>query len=204
MTILATVIVLGVLIFVHELGHFWAAKAVGVEVQCFSIGFGPKVLGFKYGETEYVLSLLPLGGYVKMGGMDDEVMERLEGGTEVTREPSDRDFDSKSIWARTLVISAGVIMNMLFAFGVYTFVIAKWGVPELSTTRMGLVRAETLPSRYRGTRLDHAREPLRQFRGDAGRGLGGRKGGTLVLCSRPPRGAVCRTIRNGPDPNSYG
>ena len=146
MTILATVIVLGVLIFVHELGHFWAAKAVGVEVQCFSIGFGPKVLGFKYGETEYVLSLLPLGGYVKMGGMDDEVMERLEGGVEVTREPSDRDFDSKPIWARTLVISAGVIMNMLFAFGVYTFVIAQWGVPELSTTRMGLVRAETLPA----------------------------------------------------------
>jgi regulator of sigma E protease len=146
MTILATVIVLGVLIFVHELGHFGAAKAVGVEVQRFSIGLGPKVFGFKYGETEYVVSLIPLGGYVKMGGMDDEVMDRLEGGSEdPVRVAGERDFDSKPIWARTFVISAGVIMNMLFAFGVYTFVIAKWGLPELSTTRVGIVMAETLP-----------------------------------------------------------
>ena len=146
MTILATVIVLGVLIFVHELGHFAAAKAVGVEVQRFSIGLGPKVFGFTKGETEYVLSAIPLGGYVKMGGMDDEVMERMEGGEdEEPRQPSDRDFDSKPIWARTLVISAGVIMNMLFAFSVYTFVVAKWGLPELDTTRIGLVLGETLP-----------------------------------------------------------
>ena len=75
-----TILVLGVLIFVHELGHFAAAKAVGVEVQRFSIGLGPKVLGFTHGETEYVLSAIPLGGYVKMGGMDDEVLERMEGG----------------------------------------------------------------------------------------------------------------------------
>ena len=61
MTILATIIVLGVLIFVHELGHFAAAKAVGVEVQRFSIGLGPRVLGFTRGETEYVLSAIPLG-----------------------------------------------------------------------------------------------------------------------------------------------
>jgi regulator of sigma E protease len=147
MTILATVIVLGVLIFVHELGHFAAAKAVGVEVQRFSIGLGPKLFGFTKGETEYVLSAIPLGGYVKMGGMDDEVMDRIEGGSEEPpRRPSDRDFDAKPIWARTLVISAGVIMNMLFAFGVYTFTLAKWGVPELDTTRIGIVRAETLPA----------------------------------------------------------
>jgi len=146
MTILATVIVLGVLIFVHELGHFGAAKAVGVEVQRFSIGLGPKVFGFKYGETEYVVSLIPLGGYVKMGGMDDEVMDRLEGGSEgPARVPGARDFDSKPIWARTFVISAGVIMNMLFAFGVYTFVIARWGLPEYSMTRVGMVMAEMLP-----------------------------------------------------------
>jgi regulator of sigma E protease len=146
MTILATVIVLGVLIFVHELGHFLAAKAVGVEVQRFSIGLGPKVFGFTWGETEYVLSAIPLGGYVKMGGMDDEVMERLEGpGRGERRQPSDRDFDSKPIWARTLVISAGVIMNMLFAFALYTFTFAQWGVSELATTRIGQVNAELLP-----------------------------------------------------------
>ncbi len=146
MTIVATIIVLGVLIFVHELGHFAAAKAVGVEVQRFSIGLGPKVFGFNYGETEYVISLIPLGGYVKMGGMDDEVMERLEGGAAEERQPSPKDFDAKPIWARTLVISAGVIMNMLFAFGAYTFVFAKWGLPELRTTRIGAVQVEALPA----------------------------------------------------------
>lgn len=62
MTIVATLIVLAVLIFVHELGHFAAAKAVGVEVQRFSIGLGPKLFGFRRGETEYVLSAIPLGG----------------------------------------------------------------------------------------------------------------------------------------------
>jgi regulator of sigma E protease len=147
MTIFATIIVLAVLIFVHELGHFWAAKAVGVEVQRFSIGLGPKVLGFQRGETEYVLSAIPLGGYVKMGGMDDEVMEKIEGGGPVEpRVPGPRDFDAKPIWARTLVISAGVIMNMLFAFGLYTYVNARWGVPELDTTRIGRVEASLLPA----------------------------------------------------------
>jgi regulator of sigma E protease len=147
MTVLATVVVLGVLIFVHELGHFWAAKSVGIEVQRFSIGLGPRVFGFQRGETEYVVSAIPLGGYVKMGGMDDEVMDRIEGadGEGTAREPSDRDFDAKPIWARTLVISAGVIMNMLFAFGVYTFLAAQYGVQEAATTRIGRVVAESLP-----------------------------------------------------------
>ncbi len=146
MTILATIIVLGVLIFVHELGHFAAAKMVGVEVQRFSIGLGPRLFGFRRGETEYVLSAVPLGGYVKMGGMDDEVMERLEGG-EVAgeRTPSPRDFDAKPLWARAFVISAGVLMNMIFAFGVYSFALAFWGAPELLTTRLGKVDASALP-----------------------------------------------------------
>lgn len=147
MTVLATIVVLGVLIFVHELGHFWAAKAVGIEVQRFSIGLGPRLFGFTRGETEYVLSAIPLGGYVKMGGMDDEVMEQIEGGAvdAEPRVPSDRDFDQKPIWARTLVISAGVIMNMLFAFGVYTFLAVQYGVQEPTTTRIGLIVGETLP-----------------------------------------------------------
>jgi regulator of sigma E protease len=147
MTVLATVVLLGVLIFVHELGHFWAAKAVGIEVQRFSIGLGPRLFGFTRGETEYVVSAIPLGGYVKMGGMDDEVMDRIEGGEAEAplREPSDRDFDAKPIWARTFVISAGVIMNMLFAFGTYTFLAARYGVQELDTTRIGRVEISSLP-----------------------------------------------------------
>ena len=78
MTILATIAVLGVLIFVHEVGHFMAAKSVGIEVQRFSIGLGPTMVGFRRGETEYVISWVPLGGYVKMGGMDDEMIGSRE------------------------------------------------------------------------------------------------------------------------------
>lgn len=146
MTVLATIIVLGVLIFVHELGHFLAAKSVGVEVQRFSIGLGPRVFGFRRGETEYVLSAIPLGGYVKMGGMEDEVMERLEGAGPAERVHSPRDFDGKPLWARAFVISAGVIMNILFAFLIYSSVIGIWGVQELRSTRVGLVRASALPA----------------------------------------------------------
>jgi len=147
MTVLATIIVLGVLIFVHELGHFWAAKLVGVEVQRFSIGLGPRVWGVKWGETEYVFSAIPLGGYVKMGGMEDEVMERLEGGkAREPRVPGPRDFDGKPIWARTLVISAGVIMNMVFAFVLYASIAGFWGVGEFATTRVGKVYEELLPT----------------------------------------------------------
>lgn len=144
-TIVATVIVLGVLILVHELGHYFAAKWVGIEVQRFSIGLGPRVFGVRRGETEYVLSAVPLGGYVKMGGMGDEVMEKIEGGAEQARPPSERDFDAKPLWARAFVISAGVIMNMVFAFVTYSTVNAIWGEPELSSTRIGMVRESTLP-----------------------------------------------------------
>jgi regulator of sigma E protease len=147
MTVLATIIVLGVLIFVHELGHFGAAKLVGVEVQRFSIGLGPKVFGFRWGETEYVFSAIPLGGYVKMGGMEDEVMEMVEGGKGGgKRVPGPRDFDGKPIWARTIVISAGVIMNMAFAFVIYAAVAGLWGVRQFASTRVGEVLEEYLPA----------------------------------------------------------
>ena len=162
MTILATVVVFGVLIFVHELGHFMAAKSVGIEVQRFSIGLPPTMVGFRRGETEYVIGWVPLGGYVKMGGMNDEVMERLEGGSgdkteggteegteggnvDEPRKPRPSDFDGKPIWARAFVISAGVIMNMLFAFAVYTGVNAAWGLQEFSETRIARVQPELLP-----------------------------------------------------------
>ncbi len=151
MTVLATIIVLGVLIFVHELGHFGAAKLVGVEVQRFSIGLGPRVWGFRWGETEYVLSAIPLGGYVKMGGMEDEILEKVEGGgSGAPRVPGPRDFDGKPLWARALVISAGVLMNMVFAFAIYTLVAGFWGVRELASTRVGEVFASFVPGGSEG------------------------------------------------------
>jgi regulator of sigma E protease len=128
-TVLATVVVLGVLIFVHELGHFLAAKAVDIEVQRFSLGLGPKMFGFRKGETEYVISWFPLGGYVKMAGMaEEEGIGMLEGGAAGGREPSPRDFDAKSLPARTLVISAGVLMNLLFAIVAFIVVAKAQGV----------------------------------------------------------------------------
>lgn len=129
-TILITIVVLGVLIFVHELGHFVAAKAVDIEVPRFSIGLGPKMVGFRRGETEYVISWLPLGGYVKMAGMaDEQVSSKLEGGeVEEERPPSPRDFEAKPLWARTLVILAGVAMNWLFAIGAFTALALQQGI----------------------------------------------------------------------------
>lgn len=158
-TAIAFVVVLGVLIFVHELGHFMTAKMADIEVPRFSIGFGPRILGFKRGETEYVISLLPLGGYVKMAGMEE--MEQIEGGPAtvndtvgaedeeeleavVERPRGPRDFESKSLPWRTLVISAGVIMNMLFAFVVFSISAGIWGVPTDPGTRIGGVSEDLL------------------------------------------------------------
>ena len=130
-TILSTIVVLGVLILVHELGHFWAAKAMDIEVSRFSIGFGPKIAGFRRGETEYVIAAIPLGGYVKMEGMiGEEAVSPLEGKTEPDREPSARDFEAKSWGARFLVIVAGVTMNFIFAFVAFTFVARSEGVVD--------------------------------------------------------------------------
>lgn len=156
-TILSAVLVLGVLILVHELGHFWAAKAVDIEVPRFSIGLGPKAFGFRRGETEYVVSWLPLGGYVKMAGMgEEEAVEFLEGeGDSEGHEPSDRDFDAKPLWARVMVISAGVAMNFLFAVAAFAVIGGVWGVAEETEARVGEVVEEDLPA---GT-FDLARLP---------------------------------------------
>src|SRR5439155_15807278 len=99
---------LGFLIFIHELGHFLAAKWCDVHVQTFSIGFGPAIPGcnFVRGETTYKVGILPLGGYVSMVGEGPEADED---------ENYPRSFKNKSVLQRMLIISAGVIMNMLFA-----------------------------------------------------------------------------------------
>ena len=141
------IVLLGVLIFVHELGHFGAAKAVGIAVERFSIGLGPRVWGFTRRGTEYVVAAIPLGGYVKMQGMHDDVMEKLEGGEgDGPREPRPDDFDAQSVLARAFVISAGVIMNLLFATAVFMLVPAVWGVPDLATTRVMAVEESLLPA----------------------------------------------------------
>src|ERR1700755_3628501 len=96
-TILAFVFVLGVLVFVHELGHFLAAKRVGIRVLKFQLGFNPTILSFRRGDTEYGIGALPLGGYVKMAGENPEEVERDEKGQPIVR--SD-EFLAKSKWQR--------------------------------------------------------------------------------------------------------
>jgi regulator of sigma E protease len=104
-TVLAFAFVLGVLIFVHELGHFLMARHVGVRVLKFSLGFGPRLVGFTRGDTEYVISAVPLGGYVKMAGENPE--DSLSG--------RDDEFLSKTKWQRFLVLIMGPLMNLILA-----------------------------------------------------------------------------------------
>ena len=111
-TLLAFAFVLGVLVFVHELGHFLAAKRVGIRVLKFQLGFNPTIISFKRGDTEYGIGALPLGGYVKMAGDTPEDVERDSNGQVVRR--SD-EFLSKSKWERFQVLIMGPAMNILLA-----------------------------------------------------------------------------------------
>jgi regulator of sigma E protease len=117
-TAVSFVFVLGVLIFVHELGHFLMARRIGVRVLTFSLGFGPKILSFRRGDTEYCVSIIPLGGYVKMAGETPED----------TRTGSSDEFLSKSKWQRFQVLVMGPIMNLAFAVIVMTLVLYQ-GAP---------------------------------------------------------------------------
>lgn len=134
MTIVAAVVVLGVLIFVHELGHFLVAKRSRVGVLKFSLGFGPKLVGAKWGETEYLLSALPLGGYVKMIGEDpgDESTEAAD---------PQRSFSRKSVGTRSMIILAGPVANLLLPvlifWGVFTFVGQPYFLPIMGTPDKG-------------------------------------------------------------------
>src|SRR5258705_8125854 len=98
LTLASLVIVLGVLIFVHELGHFLVAKAVGIQVLRFSLGFGRPLLAWRRGETEYWVSWIPLGGYVKMAGLEEEGMVgELEGGKATVPIDPARAVDQKAL-----------------------------------------------------------------------------------------------------------
>ena len=112
-TVLAFLLVLGVLIFVHELGHFLVARWYGVRVLTFSLGFGPKIVKFTRGDTEYCISAVPLGGYVKMAGET----------TQDEREGAPDEFLSKSKWVRFQVYLAGPVMNILLAIVALTAVL---------------------------------------------------------------------------------
>ena len=148
---LAPIIVFGLVVFVHELGHFIAAKLTGVYAPRFSIGFGPSLLKKRFGETEYVLAALPLGGYVRMASREDEATAFLEGGSENSAVtpgspkdgfdpdamipfgpkpiPESRWFESKSLASRLFIMLAGVTMNALLAYVIYLGLLLHSGIP---------------------------------------------------------------------------
>ncbi len=121
-TFISFIVLLGILIFAHELGHFLAARAGGVGVLKFSLGFGPKIFGKKIGETEYVLSWIPLGGFVRLLG---------ESGTEeLPPEDAKRSFYKQPRWKRLLIVLAGPVFNFLLAIVIF-FVVYMYGLPNL-------------------------------------------------------------------------
>jgi regulator of sigma E protease len=133
-TVIATIFVLGILIFFHELGHFVVAKKSGIRVDKFSLGFPPKMIGKKIGDTEYCVSWIPLGGYVKMAG-EDPYESKIEG--------KPYEFASKPVGIRAMVIAAGPVMNFLLAIFIFWGIIFFRGnrLAHYDSTEVGSVTA---------------------------------------------------------------
>ncbi|OGQ96267.1 MAG: RIP metalloprotease RseP [Deltaproteobacteria bacterium RIFOXYD12_FULL_57_12] len=131
-TFFSFVIVLGLLIFVHEFGHFLWAKIFGVRVLKFSLGFGPRLFGKQFGETEYLLSAFPLGGYVKMFG---EIPGEVE---EASAQDAHRSFSGKPVWQRFIIVAGGPLFNLLFAAFLFVLIFSINGVPQpVDGTKIG-------------------------------------------------------------------
>src|SRR4026207_882623 len=120
------ILALAILITLHELGHFWAARFFGIRVEKFFLFFdawGLKLFSFKKGDTEYGIGWLPLGGYVKIAGMVDESMDK-----EQLKQPAKPwEFRSKPAWQRLIIMLGGVTMNILLAFFIYAMILYTWG-----------------------------------------------------------------------------
>ena len=136
-TVVSFIIVLGLLIFVHELGHFLFAKLFRVKVLKFSLGFGPKLIGRTYGDTEYLISAFPLGGYVKMYGENPDEQDGVT-------DDQQGSFAHKSVWKRFFIVLAGPIFNLLFALVLFGGLFIAIGVPDSrDTTTIGQVSAQS-------------------------------------------------------------
>jgi len=134
-TLFYFIITIGILVFVHEFGHFILAKLTGMRVDRFSIGFPPRAFGKKIGDTDYCVSWVPIGGYVKIAGMIDESMD-----TEFLKhEPQPWEFRAKSTPKKLLVVSAGVLMNILLALLIFWGINLKQGKYIRQTTEIGSV-----------------------------------------------------------------
>lgn len=146
-SLLSFILVLGVLVFVHEFGHFLLAKLFGVRVLKFSLGFGNKLVSRKWGDTEYLISAFPLGGYVKMFG-------EQQGEEEIDPSELPRSFSHKPVWQRFGIVAGGPLSNLLFALVLLFFMFLFVGLPEaVDTTQIGKV-AEGSAAAEAGIRPD--------------------------------------------------
>jgi regulator of sigma E protease len=146
-TIVILGIVLGVLVFVHELGHYIAAKSFGVWVHRFAIGIGKPIPGltFRRGETEWAIAWLPLGGYVKMASREHEPASSVLEGDSADEVPADRVFEAKPVWQRMIIILSGVMLNVIFALLIFTGLAWKNGRRYDPTTTIGHINVSALP-----------------------------------------------------------
>src|SRR6266849_4171938 len=144
MAIIVAIVGLGLLIAAHEAGHLLLARLMGMRVTTYSLGFGPRIAGFRHGETDYRLSALPLGGYCKIAGFSPE--------DPAAQDPNDSgSYMNKSAWRRFLVIAAGPGVNYLVAFLIIALLYVSHGFLDLTTTRIEVLRA--------GRRLSFAVRP---------------------------------------------
>ncbi len=138
--ILYFIITVGILVLVHEFGHFIAAKGFGMKVDTFSIGFPPRAFGMKIGETDYCVSWIPIGGYVKIAGMVDESFDT----DFLDKPPQPNEFRSKPMYQRIIVVSAGVLMNFLLTFLIFYGMNLANGKVYHSTTTIGYVDSNSV------------------------------------------------------------
>lgn len=134
-TIFYFVLTIGILVLVHEIGHFATAKFFGMRVDRFSIGFPPRAFGIQIGETDYCISWIPIGGYVKIAGMIDESFDTEFAG----RPPEPWEFRSKPIWQRMIVMVGGVLMNLLLAIAIFWGIIYSSGKTVWPVREVGFV-----------------------------------------------------------------
>lgn len=142
LTLAAFVFVLGILVFIHEFGHFIMAKIVGVRVERFSLGFPPRMIGKKIGDTDYCISWIPIGGYVKLSGMIDESMDA----DSIKGEPW--EFMSKPAWKKFLIIFNGPFMNLLLTVVILALMNYLIGVKEPAAPTIGTVANQTFTEQY--------------------------------------------------------
>lgn len=170
-TVIATIFVFGLLILFHELGHFITAKSVGMRVDEFAIGFGPKLVSRKVGETIYSIRIIPLGGFNKIAGMDPD------------EEQDERSFSAKPIWARMLVIIAGSAMNFVLPVILLFIVFVSAGIdtpsdqpiigtvfPEKPAAIAGLMAGDRVTA-VNGNTIDSWRQFVAAIQSNAGKEL---------------------------------